>query len=143
MNFKESHPWFFLILLKIFKSLCERWMKKKERDRLWDLNSHPSGLKSIALSPTLPTHLLMIVAKKYWKLNFCFYRFLRGLTSFILTFFHKLKLNHDPTFSTCWKFELCLFYDSLGPSMNSIQFLEVIFNSPPSYLQFFSYTKGF
>ena len=126
-----------------FQELMWKMNEEKRESRLWDLNSHPFRLKSIALSPTLPTHLLMIVAKKYWILNFCFYRFLRGLTSFILTFFHKLKLNHDLTFSTCWKFELCLSYDSLVPFINSIQFLEVIFNSPPSYLQFFSYTKGF
>ena len=143
MNFKESHPQFFLISFKIFKSWCERWMKKKRL--IWSEIWTHIPLDWSPLPYPLNYQLIYIywVAKTYLKGNFIFCRFLRGLTSFILTFFHKLKLNHDLTFSTCWKFELCLSYDSLGPSINSIQFLEVIFNSPPSYLQFFSYTKGF
>ena len=38
---------------------------------------------------------------------------------------------------------MCLFYDYLGPSINSIQFLGVILDSSLPFLQFFSYTKGF
>ena len=36
-----------------------------------------------------------------------------------------------------------LFYDYLGLSKNSIQFLGVILDSSLPFLQFFSYTKGF
>ena len=52
-------------------------------------------------------------------------------------------LNHVPTFSTCWIFSMCPLYDTLGPSISSIQFLGVILDSSLPFLQFFSYTKGF
>ena len=141
MNFKEFHPQFFLISFKIFKSWCERWMKKKKLNRSKIRTHIPLDWSPLPYPLNYQLIYIYWVAKTYLKGNFIFCRFLRGLTSSILRFFQKIMLNHVPTFSTCWIFSMCLLYDNLGPSIKSIQFLGVILDSSLPYLQFFSYTK--
>ena len=101
-NFKESHPQFFLICFKIFKKLWEVWIKWKKSNEVGENWTHFQLDRRPLPNPLhyrLIHHVRSVKTCLKWNIFFCM--FLRGLTSFILTFFHKLMLNHVPIFSTC------------------------------------------
>ena len=87
-------------------------MKKKIFQKPFFLDSNPcphlANCASCTLPTEPPTQSIWVAVKIHLKENFCFCRFLRGLTSFILRFFQRIMLNHVPTFSTCWIFSICL-----------------------------------